>query len=167
METRLERGSRFCGSIVAEMEGEPFWIVYDHDDDCRKAIGGPLAVWIGYRRERVRFTSGSQGTHSRTPGVAGRFRADCGTSIGYVDDGLGDEIWLTIGFMDRPERFEPRAHGYWRMKLPWIAFADDLPRCETYTQARSRVRLSRAEKRHAVPAPVTCAHPSGMKKARR
>lgn len=136
MGERLEHGSCFCGSIVAELEGEPFWITYDHDDDCRKALGGPLTVWIGYKREQVRFTSGSPRTFSKTPGVERSFCADCGTSIGYVDEGLGNEIWLTIGFMDRPERFEPRAHGYWRMKLPWIEFADDLPRFETYTRER-------------------------------
>lgn len=136
MRERLEHGSCFCGSIVAELEGEPFWITYDHDDDCRKALGSPLTIWIGYKREHVRFTSGSPMTFSKTPGVERSFCADCGTSIGYVDEGLGNEIWLTIGFMDRPERFEPRAHGYWRTKLPWIEFADDLPRVETYTRER-------------------------------
>jgi hypothetical protein len=53
-----------------------------------------------------------------------------------MDDGLKDEIWLTIGFVDKPERFEPEAHGFWRMKLPWIQLADDLPRFETYTRQR-------------------------------
>src|SRR3954462_310846 len=39
MENRIETGSCFCGAIAAEMHGEPFWICYDHDDDCRRAIG--------------------------------------------------------------------------------------------------------------------------------
>lgn len=136
MTKRLEHGSCFCGAILARMEGEPFWINYDHDDDCRKALGGPLSIWIGYRRGQVRFTRGTPKTFSRTEGVERSFCAECGTSIGYVDEGLRDEIWLTVGFMDNPERFEPRAHGYWRMKLPCLAFADDLPRHETYTRER-------------------------------
>ncbi|RWP95754.1 GFA family protein [Mesorhizobium sp.] len=136
MRHRLERGSCFCGSIVAEMEGEPFWINYDHDDDCRKALGSPLTIWIGYRREQVRFTSGIPKSFSKTSGVQRTFCAECGSSISYMDEGLKDEIWLTIGFMDRPERFEPKAHGFWRMKLPWIQFADELPRSETYTRQR-------------------------------
>jgi hypothetical protein len=38
-----------------------------------------------------------------------------------------DEYWLTIGFMDKPERFKPAVHAFWSMKLPWIEFADHLP----------------------------------------
>ncbi len=58
------------------------------------------------------------------------------TSVGYVDAGLPDEFYLTIGFLDHPERFEPRAHAYWRLKLPWVEFADDLPRIDTYSRDR-------------------------------
>ncbi len=48
------------------------------------------------------------------------FRAQCGTSIGYSDEGLTDELYLTIGFFDHPERFEPSAHAQWRMRLPYL-----------------------------------------------
>ena len=136
MEQRVEYGSCFCGAIVAEMKGDLFWINYDHDGDCRKALGSPLTIWIGYEREQVQFVKGILKTFSKTAGVERSFCADCGSSIGYVDEGLDGEVWLTIRFLDRPERFEPKAHGYWRMKLPWIQFADDLPRFETYSRKR-------------------------------
>jgi hypothetical protein len=51
-------------------------------------------------------------------------------------EGLSDELYVSIGFPDSPERFQPQAHAYWRMKLPWLAFADDLPRADGYTRAR-------------------------------
>lgn len=136
MAVRFERGSCFCGAIVAELEGEPFWINYDHDDDCRKAIGGPLTVWIGYPKDKVAFTNKGPRTFSKTPGTERGFCPDCGSSISYVDAGLRNEIWITIGFMDHPERFTPVAHGYWRMKLPWVDFADALPRFPSYTRER-------------------------------
>jgi hypothetical protein len=47
MAVRLETCACFCGAIVGEVEGDPFWICYDHDDDCRRAIGGPLTIWVG------------------------------------------------------------------------------------------------------------------------
>ena len=56
MASRIEAGSCFCGAIAAEMRSEPFWVCYDHDDDCRRAIGSPLNVWVGYRPDQVRFT---------------------------------------------------------------------------------------------------------------
>ena len=58
------------------------------------------------------------------------------TSIGYSDDGLPDEFYVAIGFLDNPERFKPQAHAYWKMKLPWLVIADDLPKAENYMWRR-------------------------------
>jgi hypothetical protein len=52
MSARIETGACFRGAIAAEMSGEPFWICYDYDDDCRRAIGSPLTIWVGYRPEQ-------------------------------------------------------------------------------------------------------------------
>ncbi|TGQ63499.1 MAG: GFA family protein [Mesorhizobium sp.] len=133
---RIERGSCFCGKVIAAARGEPFWVNYDHDDDCRKALGGPLTVWIGYRQAQISFGSNVPKMFSKTPGVVRTFCEECGSSIGYIDQGLRDEYWLTIGFMDNPERFEPEAHSFWSMKLPWVEFADDLPRVPRYSRPR-------------------------------
>jgi len=135
-QSRIEPGSCFCGKIALEARGEPFWINYDHDDDCRKAIGSPLTVWIGYRLDQIVFTRGTPRTFSKTPGVTRTFCQDCGSSISYSDEGLLDECWLTIGFMDHPERFEPQVHAFWSMKLPWMQFADNLPRVDRYSRER-------------------------------
>jgi len=136
MSERRETGACFCGAIVAEMTGEPFWICYDHDDDCRRAIGSPLTVWVGYRPAQVRFTRGEPKRFSRTPGVTRLFCGDCGSAVGYRDDGTPDELYLAIGFLDRPEAFKPKAHAYWRMRLPWVAFDDGLPQIDEYSRKR-------------------------------
>ncbi|MBB3980215.1 hypothetical protein GGQ64_005468 [Rhizobium azooxidifex] len=87
--SRIEPASCFCGAITAEAVGEPFWINWDHGDDCRKAI-----------------------------------------------EGLPAEVYLSIGFMDAPERFRPAAHGYWEQRLPCVEMNDGLPREERYTRPR-------------------------------
>lgn len=136
MNRRFETGACFCGAITARAHGEPFWVCYDHDDDCRRAIGSPLTIWIGYRPDQFELVSGTPKSFSKTRGVVRTFCPDCGTSISYADDGTKDELYLNIGFMDHPERFEPQAHAYWRMRLPWMAFADDLPRVDAYSRKR-------------------------------
>lgn len=136
MDDNIETGACFCGAIAAEMEGEPFWICSDHDDDCRRAIGSPLTVWVGYRPHQVRLIRGRPKEFSRTKGVVRTFCGDCGTSITYHDKGLNDELYVTIGFFDHPERFRPQAHAYWRQRLPWVDFSDDLPRIDTYSRPR-------------------------------
>ncbi len=136
MVDRLETASCFCGRVQAECEGEPFWINYDHDADCRQAIGGPLTVWVGYRPQQFRITKGEMKRFSKTSGVTRTFCGNCGSSIGYFDEGIKDEIYLTIGFFDNPEGFKPAAHGYWREKLSWVEFSDNLPRFDEYTRIR-------------------------------
>ena len=49
---------------------------------------------------------------------------------------MGNELYLTIGFLDHPEQFHPQAHAYWRMRLTWIEFADDLPHVDGYSRGR-------------------------------
>ena len=100
MDDRIETGSCFCGAVAAEMRGDPFWICYDHDDDCRQAIGSPVNIWVGYRTNQFRLTRGEPKSFSKTRGVVRTFCPECGTSIGYLDEGLGDELYLTIGFLD-------------------------------------------------------------------
>lgn len=66
---RLEHGHCFCGAIEATFEGDPFWICFDHDDDCRRAIGSPLTIWIGYQAAQVNFRRGEPATFSKTRGI--------------------------------------------------------------------------------------------------
>ena len=134
MDERIETGHCFCGAVAAEMRGDPFWICYDHDDDCRRAIGGPLTVWVGYRTTELRWIRGIPKAFSGTVGITRTFCSACGSSISYTDAGLSDEFYVTIGFLDNPERFVPQAHAYWQMKLPWVSFADNLPRVDRFSQ---------------------------------
>ncbi|MDG4851215.1 MULTISPECIES: GFA family protein [unclassified Mesorhizobium] len=136
MESTIETGACFCGAIAAEMQGDPFWICFDHDDDCRRAIGSPLTIWIGYRPDQFRLTRGQPREFSKTRGIVRSFCEKCGTSIAYRDEGLNDELYVTIGFFDHPERFRPQAHAYWRLRLPCLEFSDDLPRIDTYSRRR-------------------------------
>ena len=136
MSTRLETGTCFCGAVAAEMHGDPFWICYDHDDDCRRALGSPLTIWIGYRPSEFRLTRGILRSFSKTKGVTRTFCPECGTSVSYFDEGICDELYVTIGFFDHPERFPPQAHAYWQMKLPWVNFDDSLPHVAGYSRSR-------------------------------
>lgn len=95
-----------------------------------------MTIWVGYRPSQLRWTGGTPKPFSKTRGVVRTFCPECGTSISYLDEGIKDELYINIGFLDSPERFRPQAHAYWRMKLPWLDFADDLPRVDGYSRAR-------------------------------
>jgi hypothetical protein len=103
------------------------WICYDHDADCRRATGSALVVWVGYRPEQFRVVQGNPRSFSKTRGVVRTFCSDCGTSINYLDEGIPNELYIALGFLEHPECFRPEAHAYWREKLPWIEFAEGCP----------------------------------------
>jgi hypothetical protein len=68
-----------------------------------------------------------------TPGeyrYAGRLRTfcrGCGTSIGFWEEGLV-EIDITLASLDDPSLLTPTDHIWTEDQLPWVQFADGLPR---------------------------------------
>lgn len=146
MPDQIHTARCFCGAIVAEMRGDPFWVCFDHDDDCRRAIGAPIAMWVGFRPQQVRSLQGSPNTFSKTEGVVRSFCGTCGSSIGYTDTGIEDEQYFAIGFFDEPERLKPQAHAYYSMKLPCLHFADDLEKTDTYSRERDQAVGTPAER---------------------
>ncbi|WP_244484273.1 MULTISPECIES: GFA family protein [unclassified Rhizobium] len=81
--------------------------------------------------------TGTPKTFSKTPGIIRSFCDECGTFIAYKDEDLPSKIYLCIGFMDTPEKFDPAAHGYWQQRLPFVEISDGLPREARYTRSRA------------------------------
>ncbi|MBV8854838.1 MAG: GFA family protein [Sinobacteraceae bacterium] len=136
MTGRIEFGACFCGEIAGRLEGEPLWICFDHDSDCRRSSGAPMMVWVGCRPEQFCLLQGEPAVFSRTVGVLRSFCGRCGSPISYLDRGLPDELYLAVGFFDHPERLRPEAHAYCAERLPWIELADGLPQFEGYSRRR-------------------------------
>lgn len=130
-------GSCFCGRNRFRFHGRPIWITYDHDSDCRRAIGAPLVVWVGYMAKDVELVEGKPAIYNSSPGIRRRFCGTCGTSIAYEDDGLPGEIYYTIGVFHEPEAFAPVAHGFYSEKLSWLKLKDDLPHYQSHTRQRT------------------------------
>jgi hypothetical protein len=95
-----------------------------------------MTIWIGYRPDQCRWSGAAPKTFSKTRGVIRSFCSECGTSIGYSDEGLPHESYVSIGFMDAPEKFRPQAQAYWEMRLPFIIMDDCLPRVDGYSRTR-------------------------------
>ena len=129
-------GRCFCGGVTGRFDGEPFWIAADHDEDCRRATGGALLIWIGYRPEQVRLEGDSLTAFSRTAGVVRLFCRVCGTSIAYEDARLPDEVHISLGFMEDHQAFAPQVHAFWGERLRHVELVDDLPKEEAFSRER-------------------------------
>ena len=135
-EPTVYEGSCFCRHNQFRFHGRPFWITYDHDADCRKAVGAPLVIWIGYLAGDVERLRGQPAVFNSSPVIRRHFCDRCGTSIAYEDDGLSGEVYYTIGVFDEPEAFEPEAHAFYPERLSWLRIQDGLSRCPRHTRER-------------------------------
>jgi hypothetical protein len=123
----LEGGCQ-CGAIRYRLGGEAVMAAICHCTMCRRANATPAVAWVMFQESQVAFTRGRLTTYASSAGAMRGFCSSCGTQISFTADYIPGLIDITIGSLDRPEMMPPALH-YWDSKrLPWLHFADDLPR---------------------------------------
>ena len=89
---------------------------------------GPAVAWAMFKAEQVAFTKDKPAEFASSPEARRGFCAVCGTPLCFTASYIPGLIDITIGSLDRPEALAPALH-YWDSKrLPWMKFADDLPK---------------------------------------
>lgn len=125
-ENGIHTSSCRCGLIGAEARADPFLCSYCHCRDCRKQTGAPVMAFVGFREGDLAWLGQPQTW--RAGGVERSFCGNCGSQIGYRDDQLPGEVYLSLGFMDTPEDYPPTLHAFESRRLPFLHLDDDLPR---------------------------------------
>jgi hypothetical protein len=128
MGERVRTGGCQCGAVRYEASGEPLVVALCHCSMCRRAGAAPAIAWAMYRREQVRMRGAAPATYASSAEALRSFCDRCGTQISFTADFIPGLIDVTVGSFDRPEELPPSLH-YWDSKrLPWVRFADELPR---------------------------------------
>jgi hypothetical protein len=122
----IHTGHCLCGAVRFEVSGTPGWVAYCHCPSCRRHTASPVACFVNYKLDNVRFT-GTPGRYTSSPGVTRSHCATCGTPIGYATAQRADEIDLYLNAFDQPERFQPQLHVFFADHIPWFDTRDDLP----------------------------------------
>jgi hypothetical protein len=126
-EPKLEGGCQ-CGAIRYRVTGAPVMAAICHCAMCRRANAAPAVAWAMFQETQVAFLSGRPTTYTSSPEARRGFCSVCGTQICFTADYIPGLIDLTIGSLDHPDKIAPTLH-YWDSKrLPWVHFADDLPK---------------------------------------
>lgn len=129
-----EGGCR-CGAVRLTARADPIWRSYCHCDDCRKATGAPVTVFVGFAREVLAF-EGEARCAFRSGSAERGFCGRCGSPLDYRDAELPGQIYVYLGVMDEPERFAPTLHAFESERLPFLHIKDDLPRFERFSVKR-------------------------------
>jgi hypothetical protein len=102
-----------------------------HCRSCRLATGAPVVAWITVPTAAFAWTGTAAATHASSPGVCRAFCSTCGTSLTYEHPAREAEIDVTTASLDAPMDAAPSFHGWTDHALPWMTFADDLPKRAT------------------------------------
>lgn len=92
-------------------------------------------AFVGFREADLAWF-GEAKTWRSAGGLSRSFCDHCGSQIGYRDERLPGEVYLTIGFMDAPEDFPPNLHAFEKRRLPFLHISDDLPRYQDQSVER-------------------------------
>jgi hypothetical protein len=123
----LEGGCQ-CGAVRYRITGSPVMAALCHCSMCRRAHAAPTVAWAMYTETQVEFTAGQPTTYESSPGARRGFCARCGTQISFGADYIPGLVDITIGSLDDPARVAPDFHYWESRRLPWVHFADNLPR---------------------------------------
>ena len=121
-------GGCLCGAVRYRISGAPLMAALCHCTMCRRASAAPAVAWAMFHEAQVAFVRGKPATYASSPEASRGFCPACGTQICFTASYIPGLIDITIGSLDAPEALAPALH-YWDSKrLPWVHFADDLPR---------------------------------------
>ena len=117
-----------CGALRYQISGAPVVVAICHCTMCRRANAAPAVAWAMFQDAQVAFTKGAPAAYASSPEAQRGFCPTCGTQISFTATYIPGLIDITVGSLDRPDAVAPVLH-YWDSKrLPWMRFADDLPR---------------------------------------
>ena len=128
MSTSPIEGGCQCRAVRYRISGDPVLAAICHCSMCRRANAAPVVAWAMYQEDQVVFVASAPTIYESSPGARRGFCPRCGTQISFTGDIIPGLVDITIGSLDHPEDVAPVLH-YWDSKrLPWMQFADTLPR---------------------------------------
>jgi hypothetical protein len=124
-------GGCLCGAVRYAATAAPSDVSYCHCRMCQQHFGNPVGVYASFPDHQVRFTKGTPKNYRSSEFGQRGFCADCGTPLTYTYVRRPEQISVSVGSLDHPERFPPSVHWGIEGQVPWLHIDDGLPRRHT------------------------------------
>ncbi len=84
-------------------------------------------TWLTVGSGDFACTEGAPAVYRSSAEVERGFRAACGTTMTYRNDGHPEEVDVSVASLDDPAAVTPQDHIFIASKVPWIHLDDGLP----------------------------------------
>jgi hypothetical protein len=128
----VHTGGCQCGAVRYALFAEPANASICHCRMCQKAFGSFFAPLAGVSMSDFAVTKGALSVFKSSDAVERGFCKACGTPLTFrylthgaepSSEGLVNEIDVSIGSLDQPQRVKPRKQYGTEARMPWF---DDL-----------------------------------------
>ncbi len=120
-------GGCLCGAIRYRLTGPIESVAHCHCGMCRRASGAPVVTWLTVPAARFTVTKGEPARWKSSAHAERTFCPSCGAQITFWSTRYPDEIDVTLGTLDHPERYPAARHVWVADKLPWLHLDEALP----------------------------------------
>lgn len=121
-------GGCLCATVRYRVTAPALCVSHCHCTFCRRAAGAAFITWMTLNSGDLVVTEGKITEYQSSPGVWRGFCARCGTSLTYRHAEHGEEIDLAAATLDDQSAVVPDDHLWVDSMVPWLEFADTLPR---------------------------------------
>ncbi len=118
--TETIKGGCFCGAIRYELEPGERIVANCHCTMCRRTSGAPYVTWLVAPATSFTYTKGEPTVLNSSDIGVRYFCNQCGTPILCVIKKRPDEVDITVGSLDEPERYTPTFEAHADTRLPWV-----------------------------------------------
>ncbi len=127
MTKQIHTARCMCGDITLEARGKPEYVEYCHCKWCQQSAGSSYIIWVIFKKDKVKVTSGNLSHFKKSEELERGFCARCGSTMTVKSYRHFD---IALGVMDHPENFEINQHIWTSRAFKQIKLDDDLPKYE-------------------------------------
>ena len=120
-------GGCLCGAIRYRIAGPVSPAVHCHCTTCRRASGAPLVTWVVANQGDFRVTKGEPAVYRSSEHGERAFCRGCGAQLTFRTSRRPDDVDITVGSLDRPERHPPDHHIWAENRVTWLRLDEHLP----------------------------------------
>lgn len=125
--TEVIEGGCLCGALRYRIAGPLGDVVHCHCAMCRRSSGAPVVTWVSVAAGSFAFSRGAPSVYHSSSHAERRFCGACGAQITFWSKSDPENIDVTLGTLDHPERHAAIRHIWTGSRLPWIHLDEQLP----------------------------------------